>query len=147
LSIDAEGTYSLRATGTEVFTAYAPAPVISNTFNVALFTLTAGATPVPGYTYIGKGITGFGNYGAISPTSYNGATILEIYSGQGFPPIDNTTLVLNGTIAQDAFTSITVNGVTFNSVDASYSTGATTSWQWIAAPVFPSIGTYFISFT
>lgn len=79
---------------------------------------------------------------SLTPDVFNGQTINGI-SGQ--PLFDQTVIVLDGLLAQDFFTSITVDGVTKLSADAVWTQFAsTTQWEWIAdAPsIIPGAGTY-----
>jgi hypothetical protein len=149
MSIDANGAYSLRATAAPVTTAYNPAPVISNTFYIPGWTLTA--------VDLGGG-TSFGTspgLGSIAPGTFGGYTIRTLsvtiyvdYFGAGINGYE-TTITTSGVPPQSLFTTLVVNGVTFLSNAATYTTVPATSWTWpisLTAP-FSTAGTYPVSFT
>jgi hypothetical protein len=149
LSIDAEGTYSLRATGTEVFTAYAPAPVISNSFKIPNdYVLTA--VQING-TDVGKNAS----VGSILPTTYLGSNIKILFAEYQGPPFPfwNVYLFLEtDMLPQDYFTTLVLNGQTFLSADAVYATpgGGVTTWQWgdnTDNEVLPGADDYVVSIT
>lgn len=131
LSIDANGTYSLRATAESVSTAYDPAPAISNTFTIPLNTL------VP------ADIGGFGSsYGYVfSPPS---GSLSDRNAVTGFPvlsitqlqigPLYSLEVALQGATSQSAFTSITIirpSGVSFTFYTAlADSWNGAGTWAW-----------------
>lgn len=131
LSIDADGTYSLRATAESVSTAYDPAPAISNTFTIPLNTL------VP------ADIGGFGSsYGYVfSPPS---GSLSDRNAVTGFPvlaitqlqigPLYSLEVALQGATSQSAFTSITIirpSGVSFTFYTAlADSWNGAGTWAW-----------------
>lgn len=144
--VDGAKTFSLKAEGTEVFTAYKPAAKVSNTFAVGgTHTLTAASMPnLPDWNAYG-----FidGTDGAISPTTVNGATINDLYSQVKISPspFNGTEININGALAQDFFESITYGSTTLLTSNATYQSGSTTSWQWPDEILFPSAGSYLVT--
>lgn len=143
MSIDANGTYSLRATAEVVTTAYNPAPVISNTFGIPGYILTSANL---GADTFGKNTIS----GSISPTTYAGAAIRLVqtaYVDVPDPDFDyTTTFSLSGAHAKSLFTTITINGRTFASADAVFN--GINQWEWtsLTGPL-TAAGTYGVSFT
>jgi hypothetical protein len=135
LSIDQDGTYTLIATGKadNANAAYTPANKVSDSFQIAEYSLTAGTD---GSFEFGFNTT----YGSISPTAYNGATIVALFSHTA---ITETNITLDGTLAQNYFTSMTFNGVTLNSADATtfQQIGGQTTWIW-SSVMFSATGTF-----
>ena len=129
LSIDDDGFYSLRATAETVTTAYTPAPRISNTFGIPGYILTAANL---GSDTFGKAA----GTGSITPTTYLGYTLRDLNVQRIDPSPDPvyyiTTLRVTGspTPSQSLFTSITINGLTFTSASATFSTVPTAEWVW-----------------
>jgi len=143
LSIDADGTYSLRATAESVSTAYDPAPAVSNTFGIPGYILTSANL---GSDTFGKDTIS----GSINPTTYAGATIRQVktaYFDVPDPDFDyTTTFALSGGHAQSLFTTITINGVTFTSASATFN--GSNQWEWTSATgPLTAAGTYGVSFT
>jgi len=141
LSIDANGTYSLRATAEVVTTAYNPAPVISNTFSIPGYILTSANL---GSDTFGKDTIS----GSITPATYAGATIRQVktaYVDVPDPGLDyTTTFALSGAHAQSLFTTITINGVTFTSASATFN--GSNQWEWESATgPLTATGTYGVS--
>lgn len=123
LSIDADGTYSLRATAESVSTAYDPAPAISSTFTIPSvnFTLVAGSSGAQsGYVE--------GVFGTLTPTTINGYTIPGIISDSFF---DYVTLTINQTLSQNYFTSVTIGSTTYTSASATFEgLPGQSTWIW-----------------
>lgn len=93
-----------------------------------------------------------GQIGTISPTnaSFSGTSFVSLV----FFVINGSTqtlaLSINGTIAQNAFTTMFIGATPFTSASASYSTGGgTTSWVWTTGTnLFPSVGSnYNVTFS
>lgn len=146
ISIDANGTYSLRATAETVTTAYNPAPIVSSPFSIPGWTLTAVSLGSDTY---GKNAS----LGSISPTTYSGYTIRDLHVQRIDPSPDPiyyiTTVRLTGspTPTQNAFTSVIINGLIFNSASATFTTVPTAEWVWETSnAAFTAAGTYPISF-
>jgi hypothetical protein len=116
-------------------TAYTPAPVISNSFGVGLYILTAVDIYLDGSAW-GK-TTGVG---AISPTGYGGFDLRNMISSPAIPEFMIST---NGAPPQSLFTSVTINGNTYLSSAAVFSIN---SWTWNTAPI-SSAGSYSVQFT
>lgn len=144
LSINANGTYTIDATGTDVAGVYSPFPVQSDSFNVTdAYILTSVQT--------GDTIGLFGvSFGSISPTTYGGFTIEYLYSF--YPGASGTgSLVLTGDSSpptQDLFTSITVGGETRLSASATFfGSGNSRTWYWPGATLVTAAGELEVTFT
>ena len=121
-------------------------PVMSNAFDISnLWTLTSVEMPFgPPSLYGTIQIAGLDienpPQGSIVPISFDGHTINALYSTTAFG--DKTSLYLAGNIAQNFFTSITINGTILLSADVtvySYSAGIdSTLWRW-STPVLDGI--------
>lgn len=136
LEIDELGVYTLKASGTEVSTAYKPADVVSNSFAVGY--VLGAASGLGGFGYI-SGVSG-----TLSPDTLNSVsvTVLGTFDIGGV----KTWVTLDGTRSQDFFTSITVSGTTLLTANAQFSQGGlNTSWLWDEV-LFPSAGTYLLVF-
>lgn len=147
VEISESGTYTLKAScdasGNNLATSYKPAPVISDSFTVAFYTLTAadlGMTPF-GYGY-SNGAFIYPAGGALSPNTFEGNTINALLTfGVVDSPLVFTVLQIAGTLSQDIFTTITIGGVPLLSADAAFfQAGGATFWTWIVNVVSP--GTY-----
>lgn len=143
LSIDANGTYSFRVTAEAISTAYNPAPAVSNTFGIPGYILTA--VNLGSDTY-GKSIS----LGSISPATYAGFAIRVLQTAYVDVPDPGddytTTFSLQGTHSQNLFTTITVNGRTFASADATFN--GVNQWEWTSQTgPLTAAGTYGVSFT
>lgn len=112
------------------------------------YILIAGSAEIPDVVvFTGFNAGGFGIplTGAIAPSDFEGVSIFEI--GQGVSLIDPlftySGISLNGTLPADFITSITVNGTTLLTSDATFVTDGThTSWAWFGLQVFPLVGVY-----
>jgi hypothetical protein len=135
LQIDTNGTYTLKASAAADSgnDAYTPGPKVSDSFAIAEYILTAVAG--------GPGEFGFffGGPGSISPTTLNGQTIQAWFSS----PADGTWFRTTGTDPA-LFTSVTANGITLLSADATFSGN---SWNWPLTNMFTAAGTYGATFT
>lgn len=135
LTLDQPGIgYTLVATASDTL------PIVSATSDgfdvVEVWVLVAGAAGAQrGY----KQDTGLGS---LTPNTFNGAEIVFLESR--VVAVTNTGLWTNGAQPQDFFTSITIDGVTLLSADATY-TGAT--WTWTGTVLIPAVGTYDVTFT
>lgn len=82
--------------------------------------------------------------GSITPNTYNGHTISSVGSKQNPAPGSEqfTFIVMSGVLAQNFFTSMTLNGTTLLSANAAWSQflGLTT-WQWSGLAI-SAAGTY-----
>lgn len=156
LSIDALGTYSLRATGAETLIAAKPAPVVSSTFAVGAYTLVAAdvTNGAPGSSAFYGWSDGIG--GSISPTTLSGQTIINLMAGIGRFGDPFTQIVLVGdALGQDFFTSVTVDAVTLTSATAVYdnSVPGFCSWNWgtpggvAGTALFSAVDTYTVVWT
>lgn len=147
LTINVAGTYTLIASATEISTAYKPASVVSSSFYVGPYTLTSADL---GSDTFGYNTT---NGGSILPTTYLGATVRILqtqYVDVPDPGLDyTTTFNLSGTFSQNAFTSITIGGVTLLTADATTFSGAGPSeWVWeTATGPITTTGSFTITFT
>ncbi len=147
LSIDAEGAYSLMAVGTEVFTAYKPSAKVSSGFVIgATITVTAGTDTSPSGTEIGFNTQTA--IGSVDPTKLLGQDVAWIISVELAGPTFFTGVAVFGNVPQSFFTSVTINGMTFNTVDAGYTYNAglnITDWVWVGQSM-PTLGTYEAAF-
>lgn len=90
--------------------------------------------------------------GSIAPASFKGSAILALTENDGTspPPIQGLFLTIAGLLAQNFFTSFTLNGATFLSSAATYSqSGGNTIWQFPTgtATVPPTGGTFAMNLT
>lgn len=150
LSISASGTYKLIATAAEISTCYPPASVVSASFSIAEYFVTAadlsgGGSDIFGYS--DGGPPGFYNAGgSVTPSTYSGATIGTFLTENVTNPPGGQTFmfVVTSVVSQSFFTSITVNGQTLTSATASFSVvSGTSQWTWtgLTGPI-TSAGTY-----
>lgn len=144
LSINLEGTYTLVASAAEIATCYPPASIVSSSFSIGTYTLTA----------VDLGSDTFGKSsgsGSISPTTYAGFTIrdmsVQMIDPNPDPIFYTTTVRLTGASSQNTFTSVTINGVTLTSVSATFSLVPVATWQWdTPTGSLTAAGTYTVSF-
>jgi len=148
LSIDANGTYSLRATAETVTTAYAPAPVISNVFTIPVGNILVSGNYAGAYGYNFSPAIG----SLVDRNAVIGFPILGIYQTQ-VAPTYTLVVSLQGATLQSTFTSITITrpsgvGFTFNTASADSWNGLGT-WEWYTATnVINTLGAnYTVSFT
>ena len=128
---------------TNLATSYKPAAAVSNAFVISDgYVLTSVILQV-GPTYRGYGSIGLIG-GSISPTTIEGFTIAEMYSGEG---LDLTGFTVTGNALQTLFTSISTSAGTLNTVDAIYSfDGTYTSWVWLGTMLVTTTGDIPVSF-
>lgn len=147
LSINLEGTYTLVASASTIATCYPPASVVSDSFAIGQYILTAGyhdglpTLEIYGYDPA-NGI------GSITPTTFNGSTIRFLSASNLISfALQETTIAINGIADQSFFTSITLNGNTYLSSAASYTQGALfASWTWSGLAV-DQVGAYPLTIT
>ena len=83
---------------------------------------------------------GLGDAGSITPSTFNGNTINRLYSNSSNV---ETEFAIVGNYTQSYFTSMTVNGVTLLTADATFSTpGGESQWFWTGTSLFNSAGAY-----
>ena len=138
LSIDVEGTYTLRVVAEEDSggDCYTPAARLSNQFNIGAYSLVATSNGFD-IGYADVSLPG----SSLTPNTFNGGTISSLY----FNPVNGITMTIAGEHSQNFFTSITFNNVTLLSASADLFeiNGGTTFWYWfVANTMFPSVGTY-----
>lgn len=80
-----------------------------------------------------------GSYGSLTPDTFNGSQVFALFSTDALneTPVPHCGIVLTGTLAQNFFTSITMNGVTFTSAAATFdnvSIPGYSYWEWGASP-------------
>lgn len=138
LSIDEDGDYTFIASASTVATAYPPAAKVSSTVSVSDgYVLTA--VDLGSDTY-GKDTVS----GSISPAAYLGS--IRVLTCQFIDPDYRLTFSMSGAYSQNAFTSITVNGITYNTASADSFTSSNT-WEWDTAfNSIPAPGNYVVSF-
>lgn len=149
ISVNADGTYTLTASGTEVSLVYPPTPVTSNSFTIADgSTLIAVDIYGDGFTF-GKNAT----LGSLLPQPFSGRTVRNMNSTriEDDPnPGDIyyiTTMDLTGSPAptQSFFATVTINGQVFASADATFSSA---TWEWqTPTSNLTAAGTYTVTFT
>jgi len=149
ITLSDEGSVVLTASGTDVSLVYPPNPVTGGTITVGGYILTAALTsnsPAPQLFY---GYSNVGPIGSISPSSYNSATINQLFSGVNRFGNDQTVLQLDGTgLGQSFFATITINGGTLNSSSAAFTdNGSTCTWSWVGTALFTTSGTYSVVWT
>jgi len=89
-------------------------------------------------SYLLYGYTGAA--GSVSPSTLtnNGATISELAYSYS---TGDLYLSLTGTYSKTAFTQLIVGGVSYTSASATFMSGSTTTWSWVASSnPFSSIG-------
>lgn len=143
LSISLSGVYTLIASAAEIATCYPPASIVSSTFGIGDYVLTAVDL---GSDTFGKNS---GGSGSISPTTYLGSTIRDLktqFVDVPDPGLDYTTIfILNGSFSQNAFTSLTINNQTLLTVDATFTVANTWTWETATSPL-TAAGTYAVTF-
>ena len=134
LKVSSSGTYDLLAEAESISSAYPPARQFSASFTIAQYILTA-AELVPGFIGYSLDVP-IG--GSLSPDTFNGSLIRQLNTLVGI----TDGLVIAGNVAQSAFTTLTVDGVSVLSASASYLfDGTNSSWTWIGGTLVPTTGT------
>ena len=161
LQVSSVGTYDLLAEAESISGCYPPARQFSSSFTIAnaTHTLVAATFADPGGspTYTGVGFYTGGlpdPAGSITPSTLNGQTIFFISTylthsdpAPLTPPI--FAVQINSEQSQDFFTSITINGQTFDTSSALYGAGGgVTQWNWnLSDPFNGTTGTYPVTIT
>lgn len=108
-------------------------------------TVTVGTNQVSSITWWGYSDSNF-PHGSVSDGTSN------MYSGAAYDAIDSftdtsqsnygysTLLYVDGVQPNSGWTTMTVDGVAFNRVDASYTSSSTTSWSWVSATTTSPFG-------
>lgn len=112
------------------------------------YTLTAGTFNIgPSDDFYGLDVSIA--MGSISPTDLDGEQITSIISHLPANPLNNEFIVTIGAIvAQSFFSTITVNGQTFDTSTATFATGGGASgWVWHGIAPFSATGNYAVDFT
>jgi len=139
LSIDDEGTYSLNATGTEVSTAYLPAPAVSSTFTISnnqVISVTVTEYSGTWWGYNSGNAAIIDPFGSITPTTVDGSELFTIYQESG----SSTRIIIEGTHAATFFTSVATSTNTLLTSAAAFSTDNDgvnfwSIWDW-GVPIF-----------
>lgn len=101
------------------------------------------STSTTAFTLVaGSAATSFGfaaGIGSITPTTYKGIAINEVSVDTSASEL---TVNITGTLAQNFFTSINLNGSNFASSAASFSTPGNSIWLWGTSTPISAIGTY-----
>lgn len=83
-------------------------------------------------------------YGSIAPSVFLSLDIYELRSNDA----PYTIFTVTGSLAQGAFTSMTIDGVTVDTIDAIYANaGGVSSWQWNGENMIPIADNYTVTFT
>lgn len=133
-----ETGYQLAAVSSGLATAY------SSLFEIteAGYILNAAELGAPPDISYGKDTVS----GSIAPSTYAGFSIRNLKSAytQGSEPPYFVTFSLSGAHSQNLFTTLIVNGVSFNSADAVFSSSNTWEWESLTNPI-PTNTTYNVS--
>ena len=75
--------------------------------------------------------------GALVPGTFNGLNIVGIYQLETFgPPAKTFNVLIDGIVAVNFFTSITINGVTYLTSGATFTNpGGRSYWEWTIAGI------------
>lgn len=154
LSVSLAGTYTLIATASAISTAYDPASVVSDSFNITnSYVVTAGHLPiVPGQDIYGYSV--FAGYGSLAPTTYIGNQIVIIPTLY----IPAGTSITSIGIAGDHTASPIFTSIQFDAQPALLSASATveyvsaaaipyTSWSWSGVASMTSETSYALVIT
>jgi hypothetical protein len=139
MSIDSNGTYSLRATADAVTTGYSPAPVISNSFTIPYSEILSIGVEEYSATWWGfnSGNAAIGDpFGTATPSTVNGSDLWTIYQELG----SSTKIIIEGTHAATFFTQVVTSTATLLTAAASFSTDNDgvnfwSIWDW-GSPIF-----------
>ena len=116
--------------------------------------MSASFDVIAGWTLVAEELLGLPNYvgflsgepGSITPTTLLGYTIFQLtcdpYAG---PPA--TFFSISGSVNQDFFTTLVLNGTTFNATDAVFgqSGGGIATWYWESVFPITIAGTYTVT--
>ena len=101
LSVDLEGTYTLFASGAEVATAYPPAPAVSNSFSIEVFTAPDIIVQSSGNAILGFNFDGSNSHLYTNPLSVNTNIIANV-----------GTTILSGNLSASSAASVLEVGAT-----------------------------------
>ena len=145
LQVSAVGTYDFLAEAEEISGCYAPARQFSSAFTIS----NATHSLVAAQSIHDSNNFGFSDaeFGSITPTTFGGIAIQSLQAGLTAGVLQPFTLFGLASVppeGQSFFTSMTVNGVTLLTVDASYAGGF---WTWLDTRAFSSAATYPVTLT
>ena len=111
------------------------------------YTITPGSTPFVlnvgrvGTSTLDDVVAGFlsGVLGGLSPSTWKGAPVAVLVSGGTTQVLATTILAFSGSVASNFITGLTLQGQTFRTATAVYST---IGWIWPSVLISTSTGTY-----
>lgn len=108
---------------------------------IASTTVTVGSYSNPPTTIA---TYGFADYvgGSVSPSAWNGRTILELLWEDTLSSGKQVVFVVSGVVPNSGWTTMTVDGNVYNRADATYASTSNTNWTWTSAtnPFGTSVG-------